>query len=159
MDSIHISLAYKVLIGILTIFGLIQLFQTTNIFARTILSGQIIAILLTLFPMKTIASIGLLLFIFSLILVIIYSLTIRKKAIWQTLIIIPAVFVLVIHLFELQNYSSIGLLRFSMIIPIITYIPILINNRNYKNEIGFITIIVIDAAMELYKQMEQIIIS
>lgn len=152
-------MTYKILIGLASLFGLFRLFLTTDNFAKTILIGQIIAIGLTLPDDRTAATIGLLLFMLTLMLAIIYGLTkknfkIRKRI----LIIVPTVLVFVMHFFQLQHYPGAGLLGLTMALPIITNIILTTTDiKNYKNELGFLTIITVDATVEFLRRLEWII--
>lgn len=124
-------MTYLILMGLAGLFGLFYLFRTTDIFARIILAGQVVAIGLT---KKGFAA--------------------TKK----TVIIAPTIFAFLTHLFQIQHYPGAGLLGLTMLLPIIAFIILTTTNiKNYKNELGFLTIIAVDAAIEFARRIEWII--
>ncbi len=68
--------------------------------------------------------------------------TIKDKAL-ILLIVIP---VFIRYFFLMQHYPYVNLIALLMVIPVISYFVIIINKfKQLKNEIGFVTIIAIDA--------------
>ena len=142
---------YKILIGLAALFGIFQFFRATDNFARTILGGQIVAIGLTFVPNMTIVTVGFLLFMLTLILTIIYGA--KKKdftTLKRALIIVPSAFLFVRYYLAIQHHPFVGLLSLLMIIPIVAcLIAIVTDFKSYKNELGFLTIIAVDATIKL----------
>jgi len=142
---------YKILIGLAALFGVFQFFRTADIFARTILGGQIVAIGLTFVPNKIIVTIGFLLFMLTLILAVIYGVkkrdfTIRKRI----LIIVPSAFLFIRFYLAIQHHPGVGLFSLLMVIPIAAYIIAMTTGfKKYRNELGFLTIIAVDAIINL----------
>lgn len=99
---------------------------------------------------------GLLLFMLTLLLAIIYGLNKKDlKTSKRTLIIIPAVITLLTLFFQLQEYPGAGVLGLSNIISVIAYIIILTTDyKNYKNELGFLTIIATAGTIEVMRRIE-----
>jgi len=151
-------MTFKIIIGLAALFGLIRLFRTTDNFAKTILIGQIIAIGLTIPADRKATTIGLALFMLTLVLVIIYGLRNDFKTIKKILIVVPAALLLLTYFFQLQNYPGAGLLGLTMVLPIIAYIILTTTDiNNYRNELGFLTIISVAAAIEFARRLEWII--
>jgi hypothetical protein len=74
------------------------------------------------------------------------DLTIKKKI----FIVILSSSVLTADIFIFQHYPYAGLVSFLMLIPVITYLIFVTTDiKNYKNELGFLTIIAVDAAIKL----------
>jgi hypothetical protein len=149
-------LTYYIIIGLAALIGLFRLFRTTDNFARIILIGQILAIGFTLLAVGTVTAIGLQLFMLTLVLTIIYGLTKNHfHPLKRILIVVPAILVLVIYFFQLQRYPGAGLLGLTMALPIIAYLILLTTDvNNYKNEIGFLTIIAAAAAIEFIRRFD-----
>jgi len=127
------------------IFGLYQLTRITNNFARIILAGQIIAIGLTFIPIPSVRSTGFVLFLLLALAAIIYGLTNKKSL---TLIITAPIFLAL--LFESNNWPFTGLLAWIMVLPIVAYVFIILKDlKRYKNELGFLTILVANAIIKL----------
>jgi len=152
-------MTYKTIIALAGLFGLFQLFKTTNNFARLILLGQIIAIAFTFVPNDTITIAGLILFMVTQLAVIIYGLAVKDLTTKKRLtIIVMAAFVLVANFFMLQHYKYANEIGSSMLIPIGAYLLALVFNfKNYKNEIGFLTIIAVDAVIKLMEYVRTMI--
>lgn len=141
--------------GLTAAFGLFQLFRTTHPFARIILITQLIAIGLTLLSDEVLTSSGLVLFMLSLVLVIIYGLTIKNtRAVQRTIVVVSAALLLLTHVFQFQNYPGAGVLGLTMILPLIGYMVLIANIKNYRNELGFMTVIAAAAAIELVRRIE-----
>ena len=147
---------YKILMGLAALFGVFQVFRTTDNFAKTILIGQIIAIMLALAVNSAGATIGLLLFMLTLALVIVYGLTKKGfKTLKRILISFPVTLVFLIHLFQIQHYPGAGILGLAMALQIIAFIILTTTDiKNYKNELGFLTIITVDAIIEFARRLE-----
>lgn len=142
---------YKIILILTSVYGIYQLFRATDPFAKTILLGQIIAIALPLTQNQTEITLGLLLFMLSLFLIITYGLTIKKlSSSKRALIIIPSSLLFITYLFEFQDYPGSGILNLALFLSIISYVIALTTDfKNYKNELGFLTIIVIVACSKL----------
>lgn len=141
------------------LFGLYRLFKTTDKLARTILIGQIIAIGLTLFENETVTTIGLILFMLTLVLVAIYGLT--KKGIptlKRTFIVGSTALLFLTLCFQLQHYPGAGILGLTLILPIIAYIIMTTTDiKNYGEELGFMTIIAVAATIEFVERIDWMI--
>ena len=127
-----------------------------KVFAKVIVIGQVIAIGLTFFrePFnygQTIHTIGLALFTLCALIAIVYCLTIRdigsKK---RMLLLFTTIPVFVGLLFEANHWPGAAVIALTMVIPIIAYLFLVLTNRKqYKNELGFLTIIVADGIVRL----------
>lgn len=151
-----IIMPYKYFIIAAGIFGLIQYFRNDDQFVRLILGGQLIAITLTLIPIHNFASAGFLLFALTVFMTIIYALTkhpiIKGK---KLLIILMAVPILFINIYTIQRLPNAGILGLIMIIPVLAYLIVLVTNlKKYKSEIGFLTILAVDAGIRLAMAIE-----
>lgn len=149
---------YKILIGLAALFGLFRLFRMTDTLAKAILIGQISAIGLTLLFENVLMTIGFLVYTLTLVLIIIYGLkTTFTNTFIRILIIVPSFFIFVLHIFQQQHFPGTKLLGFTMILPLVAYLILLLKYRgNLKNEFGFITIITVDAFIEFLMRIEWI---
>jgi len=151
-------LIYKIIIALAGLFGIFRLFRISDNFARTIVGGQIIAIGLTFIPVNTAVTIGFVLFIVTAMLAIVYGLFKKgfgiNKKVFILLISIP---VFVAHIFALNHWPYTGIIGWTMLIPIFTYLILTLTNiKRYKNELGFLTILAVDAAIKLSMTIEWI---
>ena len=148
-------MAYKILIAIAGLFGLLHLFRTADRFARIILVGQIAAIGLVLFYEPG-ARLGMQIYMAALVLIMLYGFTqkglIRKK---RNVIISMAFFALLPWVFRIYHYPGAGWLGLLMIIPVVLYVKIAAAHiKSYKNEFAFLTILAVDAIIVLFLQAE-----
>lgn len=144
-------MTYKYIMIIAGIFGLIQYFMMKDQFVRLILGGQLISITLTFIPIHNFANAGFLLFALTLFLAIIYVLTkhpiVKGKKLLISLMAVP---ILIVNIYSIQRLPHAGILGLILIIPLIAFLIILTTNlKNYKSEIGFLTIMAVDAGIRV----------
>lgn len=147
---------YKYFMLVAGIFGLIQYFQNKDQFVRLILGGQIIAITLTFIPVRNFSNAGFLLFALTVFLTIIYALTkhpiIKGKKLLISLMAVP---ILLLNIYTIQKLPHADTLGLTMIIPVLAYLVIFFSSlKKYKSEIGFLTIMFVDAGIRLAMAIE-----
>lgn len=139
----------KILIITAAIYGAIQLFFTTDKYARLILVTQIISIALTFINLPGLKSIGFTLFsicLFSAMVYTIFRTQSGKKKLLMYLIIVP---VLISFVFRVMHWPGVYILSMMMILPITSFLVLLFSSIRSKNEIGFLAIIVGEAIIQL----------
>ena len=141
---------YKIIIILSALFGIFQLFRIKDNFSKAIIIVQIIAFGLTFIPGKNMINTALVLYMLTLLTVIYYAsvhkdFTVTKRI----LMIIPTIMVFLVYLFQLHHYPGAAHIAVLLPAPVLVYIYIVFADlKNYKNELGFLTIIAIDAAVE-----------
>jgi hypothetical protein len=143
---------YKLILILAGLFGIYRVFRTNDIFALLILGGQIISIGLVLISDQIFKSVGSWIFMFTLVLAIIYGLSKKDfKNSKRAIIIIPTAFLIFIHMIPILHENQLRVLALGLILPIIALIVLVLKDiRNYKNEIGFLTIIAAGEISEIY---------
>ncbi|KAB1064827.1 hypothetical protein [Salibacter halophilus] len=141
---------FQVFFLLSALFGVYSFKKTNEKLPKLILLTQIIAV-----PLATVTpehgQLGFILFMLSLLLIVIYELrTLIKENFKKNIpIIISSIFIFGKFVAQIQHYPHARIIGLSMIIPVGIYLYLLINYRkNLKNEIGFMTIITMDAAIE-----------
>jgi hypothetical protein len=137
---------HKILFGLAVVFGVYQFFRTTDRFSMVILGLQMIGIVLSFITEQPFKMIGSGLFMLTLVLAIIYASIKADRKPWNRgLIIFSAGLALFIHFVPLYHRNDLRILGVGMIIPIAAYIILLARDfKSYKNELGFLTIILVD---------------
>ncbi len=140
-----------VILFITGLFGLFLVFKTTDVFVKSILLGQVVAIGLTVVKNQPVSNLGIILFILSLLLVMVYGVVKPGfKSFKRLIIFIPTLIVFLAHLFKMMHLAGAAWLQLGMGISIIAYFIFVIPRiRDYKNEFGFLTIIAVIAAINL----------
>ncbi|NNC85955.1 MAG: hypothetical protein HKN75_07730 [Bacteroidia bacterium] len=132
-----------VITGLLGLFALYQSFIVQNTFAKYILYGLFISLVLIMIPNSTSKITG---FIFQLLIFISFiyygikqkDFSINKRL----LIVIPTFLIFLLMVFAIQHWKGTNIMSVMMIIPIVCYgIVLLKRNSEFKNEFGIITII------------------
>lgn len=141
---------FYVLIVLAAIFGISQLFQTINGFAKLIIWGQIIAIALSLLPFPSIELTGHVLFILLLMVAMFYGILNQEFPEFKRFFIIGIAFsVFITDIFIINKLPGAKILSGCLLFPILSFLFILFFKlKQYKNEIGFLTIIVTDALIK-----------
>lgn len=137
---------YKIIFGLGVIFGIYQLFRTVDLFSLVILGSQIIGIASTFITTQPFKMMGSWVFLLSLVLAIVYALTkTDSKTSKRILIGFAAGLVLFIHFVPFYHRNDLRILGLGMVIPSVAYIIFLAKDyKSYKNELGFLTIIMLD---------------
>lgn len=151
---------YYVLIGLAGLYALYASFGIQKLSARIITLTQVIAIAMTLTGIVSLFKAGMYLYDFSLLLIILYGLFTKdlSKA-KRSALAIPVVLIFLVHSFRIFHLPGAAWLSLSMIIPMIVFALILIRKRTeYKNEIGFIVVILTDACIKLMEQAEKVLL-
>ena len=139
----------KVLMAIVGLLGLYSLFTVREYFARVILAVMVLAIGLTFLGDRAIES-GFWLYCVSLVLVMVYALLKRGLGTnKRILILLMAVPVFLTKLFMINHWPYVSTLALCCIITLVCFIACIAKVRNYKNEVGFLTIIAADAIVNL----------
>lgn len=141
---------YKIIIGLAGIFGIFELFKIKDRLSLAILLGQTIGILsLMLSPLNpngVLSIIGSTLFTLSALVSIYYIFKIVSPSSKRGLITIPVSISLI---FEFNHWPGGGEIALAMIIPITSYLVLVITRiKDIKNEVGFLTILTASALVD-----------
>ncbi|MFZ6052521.1 hypothetical protein [Halocola ammonii] len=148
-------MTHQLIIALAAIFALFRLSKTTDKFANAISFGLIFSVALTLVQIRFVSIAGFVLFMLCLVLVIIYGFKKENLSKFKKpLIVIPAFFVFALYFFQFQHYPYAGAIGLAMIIPVLCYIFLLTRFKSFKNELGFMTIIVAAAAIEVARRFD-----
>ena len=170
------ALTFKIIITLTGLLGLYQLFRVKDFIVRIILVLQVISIGIALIPpsplvklifehspkrdidyavsqriTQDILGLGLWFFIIAAALVIIYALTKRGfTPLKRLLLIFASLPVLLVPLFGKYHWPYAYQIRWAMAIPVLACILMIVNGIwHYKNELGFLAILGVSAALQL----------
>lgn len=144
------KMAFIIIIVAAGLFGLIQIFKIKDKFAKVINLLYAIAIGVSLIPLPQIAIDGFYLFGITHLVVLFYvfhneEFANEKKAIISTMAVIQ----LLATLFWLMQYPYANLIFLMGAITLITFIFITVKRiQDYKNEIGFLTVLAADGLIK-----------
>ena len=137
-------------------FGISQLPRVKDNLARTILGGQILSIGLAYIRNPEVTLSAMLLFMLTLAMAIYYG-SMKKgfSARKRTMIILPASFILIKFVFMIQHYPGANIINILMLIPLLVYaIGVLSDLKNFKYELGFLSIITAEALLAVLRWTE-----
>ena len=140
---------YTILIGVAGLFAFIQTIRGKDEFARVITAFQVIAIGMTFIPDDTAISIGFTLYLISILLIIIYRFVKKglSKEVRRT-ILTMTIPIFIIQLFVINQWPYAGYLGVGSVIAIISFLYLLKSKYStFKNQIGFLTVLFIDAVI------------
>lgn len=138
----------QIAISIAALFGVFQIFRDILILSRGIIFFQLIAIVLTFIQVPVIKTIGFYTFGALLFMVLIYLIIQKLDVLAKTLMLFITAPVLICFIFKMNHWPHVFELSLMMIVPIILYLILIARKFNVKNEIGFLTIITTQAAIE-----------
>lgn len=137
----------KIIISLAGLFGLFHLLRGINNFAKSITIALITAIALSWLPFPIFKTIGFYLFGLTLLVAIVYA-TKENKSLSKRALMLLIIIPVFIHLsFMIMNWPFAFQLSLAMLIPILAYLVLIIKPHNVKHEIGFLTIILVDAVL------------
>ncbi len=149
-------MTYKYIMIAAGVFGLIHYFVIRDQFVRLITGGLLVAISLTFVPIHNFDNAGILVFALTCFLAIIYAQTkqpiVKGKKLLIGLTAVPLIFINVYAIQRLPHMDLVGLLS---VISLLAYLIIVSTNiKKYKEEIGFLTIMAVDAGVKLSMSLD-----
>ncbi|MFT7592602.1 MAG: hypothetical protein ACI9UJ_002541 [bacterium] len=142
-------MVYKILIGLSALIALIHLFRMNDTFAKIIVVGLVLSISLSFIPSTETKTTGFFLYILTTLAAIVYGLVkkeiIPKNRIVIQLICIPVFISYLTALFHWRWEPSV------LFISVFSFVLMLTSNlKSYKNEIAFLTVLAVEAAVTLF---------
>ncbi len=149
-------MTYKYIMIAAGVFGLIQYFMNKDQFVRLIIGGLLVAITLTFVPIHNFDSAGILVFALTSFLAIIYAQTktpiVKGKKLLIGLVALPIIF---INIYAIQSLPHTDILGLFAVVSVLSYLIIVFTNlKKYNSEIGFLTIMAVDAGIKLAMSLE-----
>jgi hypothetical protein len=142
----------KIIFLIAALYGLFCLYRMNNYFAIFILLLQISSIALVLKTSIVFISISLFLMSLSLLLIVIYAFIRKGFSLKKRLIIfLSGIIMFTLYLFRGMHWPGSAFIMILMIVPLVCYLMMIFDNQeNYNNEIGFLSILAVDAGINFY---------
>lgn len=134
----------KIIVGISVPFGLYYLSKATDKFAKLITLILLIGILLVFIPNSVVLTIGYVLFGVATLCCILYSIFRIKDNKRKRIVLFTAIPIFFKFLFDIENWPS-GMFTYLMIIPIICYVIVLTRRKEFREELGFLTMLTASA--------------
>lgn len=144
------ALLFILLIGLAALFSLVQAIRIKDKFSRIINVIMVIAVGVSLVPNPHIAIDGYYLYMIACLLVILYSFN-DSSFDWikRSILIVMGIIPLLATLFWLQKWPYTQEIWYLCIIPVLSYIFIITREiRSYQIEIGFLTVLMVDALIK-----------
>jgi hypothetical protein len=139
-----VDIFYKILLGLAAIFALYWIFKTKNLIPALISLGMIVGIIMVIFPALSIIMPGFYIYLGFVAIAFVYGITAKSKSIGERIVIcLMSASIFIYWLFALNQWH--GNLIFAPIIVILTALGALVSKAKLKNEIGFLTILTVDA--------------
>jgi hypothetical protein len=144
--------SFKIIFFIAALHGLFCLYRMNNYYAIIILLMQISSIAFILKTGLVYISISLLLMSLSLLLIVLYSIISKGFKLKKRLIIFLSGFIVfILYLFRGMHWPGTAFIMTLMVVPLICYVLMIFDNQeNYNNEIGFLSILAVDAGINFY---------
>ena len=134
----------KILIGSAAIFALYRTIKSKKMFPAIITLGMIFAVVMVLFPVTTIQTAGFYVYCGFVVLAFIYGLIAKDKKLPERIIIcLMSAPIFVYWIWVLNHWHGNEVL--APILTVIVSIAGIIRNSKLKDELGFLTIIAVDA--------------
>ncbi len=134
----------KILIGSAAIFALYRTIKSKKMFPAIITLGMIFAVVMVLFPVTTIQTAGFYVYCGFVALAFIYGLIAKDKKLPERIIIcLMSAPIFVYWIWVLNHWHGNEVL--APILTVIVSIAGIIRNSKLKDELGFLTIIAVDA--------------
>ena len=138
----------KILIGLAAAFAFFLTIKTKKTFPTIITLGMIVGIVLALFPSKTIQTPGFYIYMGFVALAFVYGLTVKEKKILTRIILgLMSAPIFAYWLWVLNHWHGNAVLF--PIITLLAGVTGIINKAKLKNELGFLTILAVDAIVIL----------
>lgn len=135
---------YKILIGLSAIFAVYWIFKTKKLIPVLISLGMIVGIIMVIFPALSIVMPGFYIYLGFVVITFVYGITAKSKSIGERIVIsLMSASIFIYWLFALNHWH--GNLIFAPIIVILTALVGLLSKAKLKYEMGFLTILAVDA--------------
>lgn len=132
----------RIILTIASSIMLILTIQKKEKYSVILTSGLTLGILISWISVPIMISVGMLTYMISALLIIIYGIGLKRLSNLEKIVIsITGMWASVIILFQLNHYPYANEIRLSMIIPLLLYLILLWKGLIKKKEFGFLTIL------------------
>lgn len=147
-----ISTLLKILLGVAGIFGISQLNRSHDRFLQGILILMVISMGLQLIASSQWKAMGILLFVIGGMAAMVYAIVRQLPVLHKVVIMLISLPVIIASVSSLLHLRGAGLTRLFMLVSILLFLLLVLpRHRQYKKEIGFLTITILFAAVLIGK--------
>jgi hypothetical protein len=138
-----------IIISLAATFALYRLFVVNGLWSRILSAALIVAIAQIVLPIEGFQTAGFLLYICAIAAVLICAIVggeMEQKK--RLLLVMVAVPLLTVHVFKLGHWPHAGYITLGLLIPIVASVALFIDYKKNRVDLGFLTILVADAAIQ-----------